>query len=151
VVLDKTMRVPLGQRTVFARQSAPSGPMYVVVVAAPLPPGGSPRAMGAQVVEPSPLIRAPRLLSGSDLVLPPEARTAGLKERIVLTATVGTDGLARDINIVQPPQGLSERLKEWAVQALKQRRYEPARDGTGTPMEVQIVVTIPLRDGPDEE
>ena len=151
VILDKTMRVPIGQRTVFARQPAPVGPMYVVVVAAPLPPGGSPREIGAQVVEPNPLIRAPRLLSGGDLVLPPDARAAGLKERIVLTATVGTDGLARDIKVVHPSQGLSERVKAWAVQALKQRRYEPARDGTGTPMEVQIVVTIPVRDGPDEE
>ncbi len=151
VVLDKTMRVPLGQRTVFARQPGPAGPMYVVVVAAPLPPGGSPRSIGAQVAEPNPLIRAPRLLSGGDLVLPPEARTAGLKERIVLTATVGTDGLAREIKVMQPWQGLSDRVKEWAVQALKQRRYEPARDGAGTPMEVQIVVTIPVRDGPDEE
>lgn len=151
VILDKPMRVPLGQRTVFSRMPAPGGPMYIVVVAAPLPPGGSPQAMGGPVVEPNPRIVAPRLLSGGELVLPPELRAAELKGRIVVTATIGTDGIPRDIKVAPSFEGLAERVKRWAVQAVQQRRYEPARDGDGTPMEVQIAVTIPVRDDPDED
>ena len=151
VILDRVMRVPLGQRTIFSRMPPAGGPMYIVVVTAPLPPGGSASAMGASVVEPDPTIVAPRLLSGGELVLPPELKSAGLKERIILTATIGTDGLARNIEFALSSRSLPEKVKQWAVQALKQRRYEPARDGTGTLMEVQIAVTIPVRDDPDEE
>ena len=103
--------------------------------------------MGFAVEEPSRQIRAPRVISGTEPGLTPEARAAGRKGPVVLTATIGKDGVARNIKVVTAVEGLTEL----AVKALEQRRYEPARDEHGSPIVVQVAVWMPFRDEPEEE
>jgi len=144
VLFNTTMRVQLGSRSVFARQPAPGGPLYFVALSAPRPAG---TPVSSAVLEPSRQIRAPRVISGPDPGLTPEARAAGRKGPVVLTATIGKDGVARNIKVVTAVEGLTEL----AVKALEQRRYEPARDENGNPIVVQVAVWLPFRDEPEEE
>jgi TonB family protein len=144
-VFDRSMTVALGQRSVFARQPQPNGPVYFVVVAAPLMETRAGIALGGVVGELDRPIRGPKLLSGPDPLLPPEARRAGAKGAVILTATIGADGLVHDVKVVQAVEGVTER----AVAALRLRRYEPAVDENGRPIAVQIAVRLPSGDAPD--
>jgi hypothetical protein len=135
-VFDRPMTVRLGQRSVFARQPQPDGPVYFMVVAAPLMETKQGLAVGGVIGEPRP-IRGPQLVSGPDPLLPSDVR-ARIKGSLILTATIGADGTVHDVKVVQPAEGVSER----AVSALRLRRYAPARDENGRPITVQIVVAI---------
>ncbi len=144
-VFDRPMTVRLGQRAVFARQPQPNGPVYFVVVAAPLMETGHGLAMGGVVGEPR-AIRGPQLVSGPDPLLPPDVR-ARIKGSLVLTATIAADGTVQDVKVTQPAEGVTER----AVSALRARKYSPALDENGRAMAVQIVIEIKPPSEPDSE
>ncbi len=135
-VFDRPMNVRLGQRSVFARQVQPDGPVYFVVVAAPLMETTQGLVIGGVIAEPRP-IRGPELVSGPDPLLPPDVR-ARVKGSLVLTATIAADGTVHDVKVMQPSEGVTER----AVSALRARRYTPAFDENGRPIAVQIVVAV---------
>lgn len=173
-VLDRLMTVTIGQRTVFARQIEAGGPVYFIVIAVPTPDaqmntsatlqtgGAGTRstgiaASGAQFHQ----VTAPKLLWAVDPVLPAEARAAGMKSALVIvSATVGTDGLVHDVKVQDPktskgglyaaPAEIQPPLAEVAAAAVRQRRYEPARDENGKPIEATIYVTIAFKTGQDE-
>jgi hypothetical protein len=141
VVFDRPMAVSLGQRSVFARHAGPNGALYFVVVSAPLSAADRARPSGVAVPEPDRNILAPRLVSGEDPILP-AGTPPGDDAKVVLTATIGTDGRVSNIKVIRPAPGLTEL----AVAALRERRYEPARDRNGKPLEVQIAVVMPFRE-----
>ncbi len=144
-VFDRPMKVALGQRSVFARQPQPGGPVYFVVVGAPLMETRQGLAVGGVVGEPR-AIRGPQLVSGPDPLLPDDVR-ARIKGTLILTATIDADGTVHDVKVAQPAEGVTER----AVSALRSRRYAPALDENGRPVPVQIVVAIkPPAESEDE-
>ncbi|MGE5360704.1 MAG: energy transducer TonB [Bacteroidales bacterium] len=144
-VLDRPMTVRLGTRSVFARQPQPNGPVYFVVVAAPMMETKQGITVGGVVGEPRP-IRGPELVSGPDPLLPDDVR-ARIKGTLILTATIGADGTVRDVTVTQPAEGVTER----AVSALRLRKYAPALDENGRPIAVQIVVALQPPAGPESE
>ncbi len=93
-----------------------------------LPAGGP--AVSQGVVEPV-------LLHRVDPTYPVQARTQRLSGKVVVTATIGTDGLIRDIVLVSGSPVLAEAAK----QAIRQWRYHPA-SLNGSPVEVQKDITF---------
>jgi len=53
----------------------------------------------------------------------PEARNAKIQGMVLLRLVVGSDGIARDIQV---EQGIDAGLDQNAVQALRQWRFKPA-------------------------
>lgn len=141
VVFDRPMAVELGQRSVFARPAGPDGALFFVVVAAPLSSADRARPIGGPTPEPDGRIRAPRLVSGDNPLLPAGIQPAADAMQVVLTGTIGIDGRVSNIKVVRAADGLTDL----AVAALRDRRYEPARDDSGKAVEVQIVAVVPFK------
>jgi TonB family protein len=61
---------------------------------------------------------------------------------VVLECAIGADGVVREMKPVRSePMGLTEA----AMDAVRQWRYEPARNAAGKPMSVVYTVTISFR------
>lgn len=73
-----------------------------------------------------------------------EARVAGIQGKVVLSMTVCSDGLARDIVV---EQGIDPGLDRNAVHAVEQWRFHPAqRQGTPVAVKARVAVNFRLRD-----
>ncbi|MFI5114047.1 MAG: TonB family protein [Terriglobales bacterium] len=70
-----------------------------------------------------------------------EARRAGHQGTCILSFTVGTDGLPRDIKMVR---GVGTELDDLAVATVRTWRFEPARKD-GKPVEAQIKTQVKFR------
>jgi len=68
---------------------------------------------------------------------PKEARRAKLEGDVHLSATVGTDGLVKDVRVISGEPALADA----AVAAVRQWRYEPAVTD-GAPVEVPTEITV---------
>jgi TonB family protein len=86
-------------------------------------------------------VTPPRVLYRPDPEYPQEARRARNQGTCILSLSIGTDGLPRDIKIVR---GLGMGLDESALATAGTWRYEPARKD-GKPVEVQSEVKVRFR------
>ena len=82
-------------------------------------------------------VAEPVLLHKVEPIYPLQARTQRLSGKVVLTATIGTDGIVRGTTLVSG----SPLLAEAARTAVRQWRYRPATL-SGTPVEVQKDITF---------
>jgi TonB family protein len=81
----------------------------------------------------------PKLIHQVQPVYPPEARKAGIDGVVLLEATIGTDGTVQGLRPFRSePMGLTEA----AEAAVRQWRYEPARNAAGKPVAVGYTVTV---------
>jgi TonB family protein len=132
VLAEPTVAVRVGGRGVVATRDGDRAPYAFVVLA--------PRLVSLQ--KPEGPLSAPRLV---EKVLPiyPEAARAGKVQGIVLLdCIIGKDGRVMRIDVAQAqPDGLTEA----AIEAVRQWRYEPARNEKGEPVEVKMTVTINFR------
>jgi TonB family protein len=81
----------------------------------------------------------PKLIRRVQPTYPPEARKAGIDGVVILEARIGTDGVVHDLKAFRSePMWLTEA----AIEAVKQWRYEPAKDASGKPVEAALNVTI---------
>ena len=102
----------------------------------PLPICGTDKAVGADRC-----VTAPKVLSTVPPKYSDEAVKAKLEGEVHLLATIGSDGQARDIQVVR---GLGMGLDEQAIEAVKQWRFEPATLD-GKPVAVRINFDIKFR------
>jgi protein TonB len=73
-----------------------------------------------------PDVTPPSIIHARNPKYPREARAAGHQGTSILSFTVGTDGYARDINVVRK---LDTELDDSAVATVRKWRYKPARKG----------------------
>ncbi|NOZ93296.1 MAG: M56 family metallopeptidase, partial [Acidobacteria bacterium] len=113
------------------------------------------RAQPASAAAPSPAPRAadgnpihwtrdrgltePRKISAPAPVYPDEARKQRIQGTVVLQALIGTDGAIHDLKVLRPmPGGLTEAAEE----AVRQWRFEPARNAAGQAVPVRYTLTV---------
>ena len=58
---------------------------------------------------------------------------------MILECAVGVNGAVRDVKVIKE---LSPTLNDAAVEAVRQWRYEAARDASGQAVEVQLTITV---------
>ena len=95
------------------------------------------------------LIRAPGAASGPSLIsrrdpeYTPEAKQAGIQGTVELSVTIGTDGVARDIQVIRK---LDAGLDRKAVECVKTWRFRPAsRNGQPVTAFASVEVKFRLR------
>lgn len=122
-----------------------------VTLAKPLPSPSS--SLPAESVE-QPLtvaddVMAPELLEKVQPVYPPDARQARAQGRVILQATIDTEGSVTDLQILRQVDGFPS-LSVAAMDAVRQWKYKPAlRDGVPVRVYFTIVVSFTLRDAPE--
>ena len=124
-----------GSRGIVGSRDGAAAPYFFLVIE-PLPPVPPPLASsGAGGAE----ISVPKIVSKVAPAYPEQARKARLSGVVILACTIGPDGVVREVKAVRSePMGLTEA----AVDAVKQWRYEPARDSAGKAVTVVSTVTI---------
>jgi len=70
-------------------------------------------------------------------VYPIEAKKAGVSGTVVLSATIGTDGIVKDLQVVSGPQ----MLQQAALDAVRSWRYRPYLLN-GQPVEIHTTVNV---------
>lgn len=86
----------------------------------------------------------PRILREIKPKYPEIARRANKEDVVVVECTVGVDGRATDIKVVEP-KGFG--FDEAAIEAVKKARFTPAKkDGKSVPMRVKIPIRFTLED-----
>lgn len=86
----------------------------------------------------------PALLESVEPRYTAEAIKAGIQGRVILSMTVCSDGLARDIVV---EQGIGHGLDANAVRAIEQWRFHPAqRDGAPVAVRARVAVNFRLRE-----
>jgi protein TonB len=116
------------------------------------PDAGKPAAMAAILgaPAPAPVLAAPsrpvrvsegvvrgRAISQPKPVYPPAALRAGIQGSVVLSATIGTDGAIKTVEVIRG----NAFLKEAAVEAVKKWRYQPYYLN-GVPVEIESTITL---------
>src|SRR5581483_6304439 len=86
-------------------------------------------------------VSPPHVLVSPDPPYTEEARLAHYEGTTVLWVVIGSDGTAQDVRIVRP---IGLGLDESAIKAVKQWRFDPAKQGK-QPVSVQINVEVNFR------
>jgi len=134
VVAAPLMGIRRGDRGIAGSQDGASAP-YLFVTVEPMKAVGPVRHALAGGGE----ITPPKLVGRVTPTYPEEARKARVDGVVLVEATVGADGAVTEVTPVRSePMGLTEA----ALAAVKQWRYEPARDAAGTAVPVTMTVTI---------
>lgn len=84
-------------------------------------------------------ISKPKLVDKVMPVYPEEARKARTEGVVVLDCLIGTDGAVKE---AKPQEGADPLLVKAASEAVRQWRYEPARNTSGQPVAVNFTVTV---------
>jgi protein TonB len=90
----------------------------------------------------------PTLLRKVEPEYPLEVRASGLQGIVTLSATIGTDGIPEDIQVLRSPPGGGldeEALRAAALKAASQWRFAPARDSSGQPVESPVTLQMTFR------
>ena len=86
-------------------------------------------------------VKAPRLLSKVEPEYTEEARVATLAGTVVIGVTIGTDGLAHNLQVLR---SLGLGLDEKAVEAIERWRFSPGTKG-GQPVQVMATIEVNFR------
>lgn len=84
-------------------------------------------------------MKAPEVTHKVDPRYPREALKDGASGDVVLDAVIDSNGVVSDVNVVESPHA---SLSAAGEKALRQWRFEPARDAEGTAIGVCFKVTI---------
>lgn len=97
---------------------------------------------GADAIRISPGVTPPKVLKKTEPEYSQEARAAAFWGTSILSVVIGTDGMAHDIQVVQP---LGMGLDAKAVQAVSQWQFQPGeKDGQPVPVIATIEVNFRL-------
>lgn len=103
--------------------------------------------LGGRTIEAEGLVEVeqkPRFLRKVEPKYPEPAKRAALEGVVELEATIGVDGMAKEIKVVKP---LGFGCDEAAVEALKKSRFTPAKRGTeAIPKRIRIKFRFTLDD-----
>ncbi len=131
VVSKPKMTIARGERGIAASRGEGSEAPYFFVSIEPLKPYAK--------LSTTPPAVMPKLIHRVQPAYPPEARKARIDGVVILEARIGTDGVVHDLKAFRSePMGLTDA----AIEAVKQWRYEPAKDASGKPVEATMNVTI---------
>ena len=110
---------------------------------APSPqPDSAPSLKPCSHKNPAPCIdKPPAVIHAPDPEYSVAAHNAKIEGTVVLLATIGTDGLAHDVQVARP---LGYGLDELAVDAVKRWTFKPARS-QGKPVQAKINIEVPFR------
>jgi TonB family protein len=134
VLADSTVGVARGGRAVVGGLDGDAAP-YLFVILEPEAPGRS----LAPRLEPGLGWREPVAVSKVPPAYPEEARKARVMGIVVLEAEIAADGRVTDTRVLESPSPL---LTGAAADAVRQWRFEPARDAAGQTLAVRYVVTL---------
>ena len=82
---------------------------------------------------------APEVTNKVDPKYPEETRKEGVSGTVILDVVIDSTGAVEDVNVLEDPD---TRLSAAAVDAVRQWRFEPARDKNGKPIAVCYVLTV---------
>ena len=85
--------------------------------------------------------KPPTIVHSPDPEYSVAAHNAKIQGEVVLTATIGTDGLAREIQVMRP---LGYGLDELAMEAVKKWTFKPG-ESSGKPVPAKITLEVPFR------
>jgi periplasmic protein TonB len=95
------------------------------------------------VVKMGPGATPPRVLQKTEPEYTPEAKAAKIDGTVLLTLVVGSDGVARDIQVVR---SLDPGLDNKAMAAVQNWKFQPAtKDGQAVSMKATIEVNFRLK------
>jgi TonB family protein len=135
LLAEPVIRGVRGGRAVVGVRNGDAAP-YLFLVVEPLPPLPDDKSARRPNRDG---VTQPRILNKVTPVYPDAAQKAKFEGLVLVMATVGADGRVTDVQLLRgEPLGLSES----AVAAVKQWRFEPARDAAGTAVDVQMTLTI---------
>ena len=106
-------------------------------VPAATPPRAAPRGQEGGPVRISGGVMASQVLTRVNPTYPPEAKAKRISGTVVLSATIGSDGMVQDLSVISGPAALEEA----ALNAVKQWTYRPYVLN-GNPVEVRTTVTV---------
>ncbi len=135
VVADSTVNVERGGRAVVGGMDGEMAP-YIFAVVEPDPPRSRPVPFDKKD------LTEPRKTHHVNPVYPQGAKEEGVQGIVLLRATVSTEGIPSDFQVLRSPD---PRLSEAALEAARQWRFEPARTANGTPIAVYFTVTFNFR------
>jgi len=102
----------------------------------------APQVAGAEPYKIGGDVKQPKLLSKVEPSYTEDARIAKLAGTVSLRATIGADGIARDMQVTQP---LGLGLDEAAIRAVSQWKFDPGtKDGQPVPVIATIQVNFRL-------
>jgi TonB family protein len=137
-ITDSRVAVRRGERAVVGGLDGASAPYLFLVlepaVAGAAPPAG-PRFVGGDV-------KPPVRIEGPPPSYTPEAREERIQGVVIVQAVIDESGR---VTAVKPLKGLPQGLTEAATDAIRQWRFEPARDAAGEPVSVFYNLTINFR------
>lgn len=88
------------------------------------------------------MTRAPELLEFVPAQYPPEAQAQGLTASVKMAVTIGVEGAATDVQVLEPA---GHGFDEAAVAAVRQFRFSPAEvDGVPAPVQIEYVYHFTL-------
>jgi protein TonB len=106
---------------------------YIFVVVEPDPPRSRPVPFDEKD------LTEPRKTHHVSPVYPGGAKEEGVQGIVLLRATLSTEGIPSDFQVLRSPD---QRLSEAALEAARHWRFEPARTADGTPVAVYFTVTF---------
>jgi TonB family protein len=131
---DSTVSVRRGQRAVVGSRDAAEA-AYVFLVLSP--------SLSEVPVKADPFAEPPRILAREPLPeYTPEAREARIQGVVILRLHIDTSGAVTRVTVLK---GLPLGLDAAAAEAVRQWRFDPARDREGQPLAVEYTVTIQYR------
>ena len=135
VLADSTVNVERGGRAVVGGMDGEMAP-YIFAVVEPDPPRSRPVPFDKKD------LTEPRKTHHVNPAYPQGAKEEGVQGIVLLRATVNTEGIPSDFQVLRSPD---PRLSEAALEAARQWRWEPARTADGTPIAVYFTVTFNFR------
>ena len=135
LLAEPVIRVQRGGRAIVGSRNGDAAP-YLFLLVEPFPPipTGAQSTSGGQAD-----IALPKIVHRVNPEYPEAAQKARLDGIVLLQATLGTDGRAKEVKVLRgEPMGLSEA----AVAAVSQWEWEPARNTRGQAVDVTMTLTI---------
>lgn len=141
---DSRVFVRRGEKAVVGGVDGPEAPYFFLVLepaSRSAGHGSGPYRVGGDIQHPRAITRVPPAYTE-------EAKEKRIQGVAILQAIIDTEGRIEDVKVLK---GLPHGLTEAAVEAVRQWRFEPARDGDGQPVPVYYNLTINFRLDNDHE
>lgn len=120
-----------GRRGVIGGPNGPAAPyVFVLLRKMPEPPKGEGD------------LTAPFLLERVSPVYPEDARKERITGVVIVEAVIDETGAVRDVKVLESPH---EALGQAAIDAVRQWRFDPARNAAGKPVAVNWKITLAFK------
>lgn len=143
VYAESVVSIERGKQAVVGGLDGEEAPYLFLVVS---PSASRDREKGPRFVVGD--VVPPRRIEGPAPQYTPVARTARIQGVVIVQALIGVDGRIHELKVLK---GLPMGLSEAAAEAIREWRFEPARDESGNPVDVYYNLTVNFRLADEEE